>query len=659
MKTRNKYTSVQLVAACRRWIWIGVLWVSLWTYCEMLCPLPAKSQEILWTTYLAQCATAKNQEQLEKAERFCKLSLNEAQAQGADNKNIVGSLAVLGSIYLKEGRIQDAQDTYKQAFDLDNKLAFYSLQKHLEFLQSLVNLDIKQKQFQQAQDLLSPELAKAKSTLGLNNQTTLALLDLQAQLLNKMGLHQEANAVYDTILEGQKNVNTPNGNVDFGPYLSLLQHRIRENWSPPDDKQDKTAIAEYTIAKDGRLLNVTLKQATGNPAYDDEAINAIKRSAPFPPLPSAYNKDTIRVEFTFDYNVIKSQKWSPYTQAVRQQIRQNWFKTPISKDKLEKTTIISFAISTTGALESTQIQQSSGDSAFDNAALETLKKSAPFAPLPDSLNKDLADHVTFIFNYHQQVLLDIDQALQWMKAKHYPEAETILKQVLQYALTNSNEKGYSLCLLTALYLTQHNTEAATACYKQLKNTLAQQHYMPDYSLQNGLMILASVYNKQQQFAQSEELYQLDVDLQTQTVDRNSARFTLSLNNVGFMQVQEKKLKEAEATFQKALEYDDSVNPKSIADVVRDLDHLGQTLQLEGRYAESEIPLTRSMSMYQTLPSPDPQMQLIHYKTLAATYQALSKKTEADALLQKAQEIEKQFPPPTVQSTTTGSAPVTK
>jgi TonB family protein len=90
---------------------------------------------------------------------------------------------------------------------------------------------------------------------------------------------------------------------DFGPYLAELQRRIRRNWVPPEDKEDKTVVLVFTISRDGRLLSVQTKRSSGFAVADSAARAAVERSAPFRSLPPEYRHNSINVEFTFDYNV--------------------------------------------------------------------------------------------------------------------------------------------------------------------------------------------------------------------------------------------------------------------------------------------------------------------------------------------------------------------
>ncbi len=90
---------------------------------------------------------------------------------------------------------------------------------------------------------------------------------------------------------------------DFGPYLAELQRRIRRNWTPPDDREDKSVVLLFSISRDGRLLSVNVKRSSGFANADAAARAAVERSAPFRPLPPEYRNNSISVEFTFDYNV--------------------------------------------------------------------------------------------------------------------------------------------------------------------------------------------------------------------------------------------------------------------------------------------------------------------------------------------------------------------
>ncbi len=90
---------------------------------------------------------------------------------------------------------------------------------------------------------------------------------------------------------------------DFGPYMRELQRRIKMNWNPPKGNESKRVVLMFKIAKDGRLLSCSVFKSSGLPSADKAALDAVKLTAPFKPLPAEYKNSSIDIQFTFDYNV--------------------------------------------------------------------------------------------------------------------------------------------------------------------------------------------------------------------------------------------------------------------------------------------------------------------------------------------------------------------
>jgi len=91
--------------------------------------------------------------------------------------------------------------------------------------------------------------------------------------------------------------------VNFGPYMRELQRRIKRNWHPPRGNENRSVVLLFKVSKDGRLLKLTINRSGGNTESDESAIEAVKMSAPFRPLPSEYQGNDIDIQFKFDYNV--------------------------------------------------------------------------------------------------------------------------------------------------------------------------------------------------------------------------------------------------------------------------------------------------------------------------------------------------------------------
>ncbi len=94
--------------------------------------------------------------------------------------------------------------------------------------------------------------------------------------------------------------------ADYGPYMAELQRRIKRNWHPPSAREDKRVVLFFQIGRDGRLRSVRVKVSSGYQDADAAAMNAVRLSAPFRPLPPGHRENALDIEFTFDYNVYRS-----------------------------------------------------------------------------------------------------------------------------------------------------------------------------------------------------------------------------------------------------------------------------------------------------------------------------------------------------------------
>lgn len=90
---------------------------------------------------------------------------------------------------------------------------------------------------------------------------------------------------------------------DFAPYMSKLQRDIKRNWHPIKSSNENRVVVLFKIAKDGSLLSSEIFKTSGDENIDNEALNAVKKAAPFKPLPKEYNEESIEIQFSFDYHL--------------------------------------------------------------------------------------------------------------------------------------------------------------------------------------------------------------------------------------------------------------------------------------------------------------------------------------------------------------------
>lgn len=84
-------------------------------------------------------------------------------------------------------------------------------------------------------------------------------------------------------------------------YSNLVATRVQEQWIyPAEFKRDKiSVIVSIRIGKSGNLLAAWVEQSSGSLRFDDSLIDAIKKAAPFPPLPHNIDGDSFELGLRF------------------------------------------------------------------------------------------------------------------------------------------------------------------------------------------------------------------------------------------------------------------------------------------------------------------------------------------------------------------------
>lgn len=77
--------------------------------------------------------------------------------------------------------------------------------------------------------------------------------------------------------------------------------RVAKAWKQPARRHlpalGKKAVVQAVIAKDGNLLSAFVSMESGSKAWDDAALAAVNKAAPFDPLPAGYAYPSVEVHF--------------------------------------------------------------------------------------------------------------------------------------------------------------------------------------------------------------------------------------------------------------------------------------------------------------------------------------------------------------------------
>ncbi len=94
------------------------------------------------------------------------------------------------------------------------------------------------------------------------------------------------------------------GNFPFTYYLNGVRAAIQRHWSPPRGSASGgtlDATVRFTIARDGSVRDVAVEERSGVSSFDQAAATAVRRAAPFAPLPHDYRNDDLVVHLGFHY----------------------------------------------------------------------------------------------------------------------------------------------------------------------------------------------------------------------------------------------------------------------------------------------------------------------------------------------------------------------
>ena len=96
----------------------------------------------------------------------------------------------------------------------------------------------------------------------------------------------------------------PSSDFTDQAYLQKMHKKVGSTWKRPPEppKAGSKAVVIVTILRDGSLLETKLHMKSGSDAWDASALDAVKRSAPFDPLPRSYPRTSVEVHFHFEYN---------------------------------------------------------------------------------------------------------------------------------------------------------------------------------------------------------------------------------------------------------------------------------------------------------------------------------------------------------------------
>ena len=95
--------------------------------------------------------------------------------------------------------------------------------------------------------------------------------------------------------------------IKYCSYLERLREKIRRSWSYPQEayihKEEGTTIVKFSLGEDGSLQDLCMAASSGFNSLDMEALDVIRSSAPYAPLPKSFDLSKLNIVAKFQYSL--------------------------------------------------------------------------------------------------------------------------------------------------------------------------------------------------------------------------------------------------------------------------------------------------------------------------------------------------------------------
>lgn len=103
-----------------------------------------------------------------------------------------------------------------------------------------------------------------------------------------------------------------NGSVpakaDFSGYMQDMREKISSNWNQPELMEEGSAVVQFKLTRNGDICSYDFVKSSGNPVFDEFALSALKKSAPFGDFPENSGQNFITVNYSFESKPVTTER---------------------------------------------------------------------------------------------------------------------------------------------------------------------------------------------------------------------------------------------------------------------------------------------------------------------------------------------------------------
>ncbi|MFW5960683.1 MAG: energy transducer TonB, partial [Chitinivibrionales bacterium] len=108
---------------------------------------------------------------------------------------------------------------------------------------------------------------------------------------------QELENLLGSTSPSVSDINVSEG-FEYDWYLRSVMNRVERHWTPPFKDDKLYTVVSFRILASGKVSDVKVTKGSGRSSLDNQAVRAIKLSAPFPKLPPGYSGNVLNIAYT-------------------------------------------------------------------------------------------------------------------------------------------------------------------------------------------------------------------------------------------------------------------------------------------------------------------------------------------------------------------------
>ena len=139
-----------------------------------------------------------------------------------------------------------------------------------------------------------------------------AIDDIPFEKIDEQNRENSLKKVIDSNRNTEETISLDTRDKRYVSYTGIIKKRLASYWGYPREAKEQLMEGRshvlFSLSREGMLTGITVTGSSGHEILDREAVDAIKRSAPFPPFPDSITAGRLNINVTFDYRLTTEKK---------------------------------------------------------------------------------------------------------------------------------------------------------------------------------------------------------------------------------------------------------------------------------------------------------------------------------------------------------------